>query len=124
MDYLSKRETQIMEALYRLGEGTVSGVLNAIPDPPSYSSVRAQLRILEEKGHLTHREEGAKFIYQPVAERQVAAKSMLSRVVDAFFDGSRSAAVLSLMSEKDMNLTSEQINELEALIAKAREEGR
>ncbi|MCA0360210.1 MAG: BlaI/MecI/CopY family transcriptional regulator [Armatimonadetes bacterium] len=124
MEYLSKRETQIMEALYRLGEGTVSEVLDAIPNPPSYSSVRAQLRILEEKGHLSHREEGTKFIYQPVAERQAAAKSMLTRVVDAFFDGSRSAAVLSLMSEKDMNLSPAQIDELEALIAKARAEGR
>jgi BlaI family transcriptional regulator, penicillinase repressor len=124
MKILSKREQEIMELIYRLGRGSVSEVLEGLASPPSYSSVRALLRILEEKGQLGHEEVNGKYVYFPVQSRRVAARGMLSRVVDAFFGGSRGAAALSLLGDDHLRLSDDEILELEALIKKAKEESK
>lgn len=110
-----------MESVYRLGRATVSDVIGQLADPPSYSSIRAQLRILEEKGHLRHEEVDGKYVYFPVESPKAAGKGMLGRVVDAFFGGSHGAAALSLLGDDRTRLTEAEITELEALIARAKE---
>ncbi|QYK53062.1 MAG: BlaI/MecI/CopY family transcriptional regulator [Fimbriimonadaceae bacterium] len=122
MTPLSKRETQIMEAIYSLGRGSVADVIDAMSNPAGYSAVRAQLRILEEKGHLQHEEKDGKYVYSPVQPKQEAARGMMRRVVDSFFGGSRSAAVLSLLGDDRTKLSEAEIYELEELIRKAKEE--
>src|SRR5689334_8779854 len=94
---LSRRERQVMDALYRLGAGSVRDVLAAMEDPPSYSAVRTFLRLLEEKGHLTHVDEGGRYVYRPVASRSKASKHALSRVVETFFGGSVGDAIAALV---------------------------
>ena len=86
--HLSRRERQIMDALHQRGRATAAEVLAALPDAPSYSAVRALLRILEEKGHVKHRREGARYVYLPRASRETARRSALKRVVSTFFQGS------------------------------------
>ncbi|MBX3113044.1 MAG: BlaI/MecI/CopY family transcriptional regulator [Fimbriimonadaceae bacterium] len=122
MTPLSKRETQIMEAIYKLGSGSVADVIDAMSNPAGYSAVRAQLRILEEKGHLKHGEKDGKYVYFPVQPKQEAARGMMRRVVDSFFGGSRSAAVLSLLGDSREQLTESEIAELEQLIEQAKQE--
>lgn len=122
MTPLSKRETQIMEAIYQLGRGSVADVIEAMSNPAGYSAVRAQLRILEEKGHLKHIDEAGKYIYFPVQPKQEAARGMMRRVVDSFFGGSRGAAVLSLLGDDRTKLSETEISELEELIRKVKEE--
>jgi len=124
MTPLSKRETQIMEAIYQLGHGSVADVIEAMPNPAGYSAVRAQLRILEEKGHLLHKEESGKYVYFPVQAKQEAARGMMRRIVDSFFGGSRGAAALSLLGSDRLTLSDSEIAELEALIKKAKEGGK
>jgi predicted transcriptional regulator len=124
MQRLSKREQQICEILYRLGRGSVADVRAGMADAPSYSSVRAQLRILEEKGLLSHVEESGKYVYFPVESRDVAARGMMGRVVESFFGGRAGAAALSLLGGQGSQLTQAEIAELEALIARAKEEMR
>src|SRR5262249_33519860 len=94
---LSRRERQVMDALFRLGAGTARDVLASIDDPPSYSAVRTFLRLLEEKGHVTHVEEGGRYVYRPVASRTKARKQALARVVETFFDGSIGDAIAALV---------------------------
>lgn len=118
---LSRRERQIMDTIYQLGSASVREVLDAIPDPPSYSAVRAQLRILEEKGHLRHDEDGARYVYHPVVRRESASRSMLSHVVDHFFDGSAASAVSALLDRSDRELPEAELDRLAALIEEARE---
>ncbi len=121
MKILSKREQQIMELIYRLGRGSVSDVLEGLTDPPSYSSVRALLRILVDKGELRHEDVDGKYVYFPVQSRKSAGRGMLSRVVDAFFGGSQGAAALSLLGDEKVRLTVEEIAELEELVLRAKE---
>jgi len=111
-----------MDIIYSAGQARASEVLEALPDPPSYSAVRALLRILEEKGHLTHREEGRQYVYLPTQPRQAAAASALQRVVQTFFGGSVERAVTALLTTKETQLTEEEIARLSALIAAAKEE--
>jgi BlaI family transcriptional regulator, penicillinase repressor len=118
---LSRRERQIMDVLYRLGSGTVNEVLDALPDPPSYSAVRAQLRILEEKGHLRHEEEGPRYVYYPTAEREEVRRSMLGHVVKHFFGGSTEAAVSALLELEDRELPEAELDRLARLIERVRE---
>jgi len=120
---LSRRERQIMDAIYRSGQATASEVLEALPDPPSYSAVRALLRVLENKGHVSHRKQGARYVYVPVQPRNRAARSALAQVVQTFFDGSVEKAVASLVSGADRSLSDEELDRLAELIrdAKARE---
>ena len=116
---LGKRERQIMEAVYRLGRASVSEVLRELSDPPSYSSVRAMLRYLEDKGHLRHEEEGPRYVYLPTARTQDVRGLALSHVVKTFFDGSVSTAVAALLETRP--LSREEHERLTQLLDEARE---
>ena len=120
-DALSRRERQLMDILFARGSASVAEVCTALPDPPSYSAVRALLRILEEKGHLAHREEGKQYIYFPTQERPVAAQSALKRVVQTFFGGSVERAVTALLTEEETQLSDEELARLSELIARTKE---
>jgi predicted transcriptional regulator len=124
MDRLSRRERQIMEIVYRLGSATVADVLKEMPDEVSYSTVRAQLRILEEKGHLRHEEKDLRYVYMPVVAREKARRSALRNVIDTFFDGSAEAVVAALIDRNSAKLSKDELDRLSALIEKARKEGR
>ena len=115
--HLGKRERQIMEVVYRRGRATVSDVLSDLPDPPSYSSVRAMLRYLEDKGHLQHEEEGPRYVYLPTASKQEVRKSALGHVVRTFFDGSVSSVVAALIENSE--LSSEEYERLSRLLDEA-----
>ena len=119
---LSRRERQIMDAVYRLGEATASEVQAALPDAPSYSAVRAHLRILEEKGHLKHRQEGPRYVFLPIVSRDRARHQALRGVVETFFDGSREQMVATLLDSGELN--DEELQRLATLIEQARQEGR
>src|SRR6476661_2161438 len=94
---LSRRERQIMDLLYQLGEATAAEVQERLPDPPSYSAVRAMLRILEEKGHVSHTEDGPRYVFAPVVARDTARKSAVSHLLRTFFDGSVEQAMTALL---------------------------
>lgn len=120
---LSRRERQIMDALHSRTEATAAEILASIPDPPGYSAVRALLRILEEKGHIKHREEGSRYVYFPNVSRQVASRSALKRLVSTFFDGSPVQAIAALLEDGDA-LSERELRKLQEMISKARKEGR
>jgi predicted transcriptional regulator len=122
--HLSRRERQIMDILHARREATAAEVLTVLRDPPSYSAVRAFLRILEEKGHVKHRREGARYVYLPRVSRQIASRSALKRVVSTFFQGSVSQAMAALLENSDTELSDAELNQLKQLISKARKEGR
>jgi predicted transcriptional regulator len=121
---LSRRERQIMDVIYRKKEATGAEVMDNIPDPPSYSAVRALLRILEEKGHLTHRKVGPRYVYSPTVSPEKAKQTALRHVLSTFFQGSVSAAVATLIDIQDRELDTEEIERLEELIDRTRSEGR
>jgi BlaI family transcriptional regulator, penicillinase repressor len=121
---LSRRERQVMDLLYRMGEGTVSEVMAQLPDPPTYSAVRSTLRILEEKGHVGHKEDGPRYVYVPAVAREQAQRAALNHVVDTFFDGSSDHALVTLLRRSDLELSEKQIQKLAREIRKASEEGR
>lgn len=121
---LGRREQQIMEALYDLRQASVSEVLEALPDPPSYSAVRAILNNLEEKGHLVRKKSGKKFLYQPTIARKKAQRSVLQRLVATFFNGSTSQAAASLIEMEGDKLSDEELEHLSQLIEKAKKGGR
>ncbi len=100
---LSRRERQIMDVLFRLGEATAAEVLDALADPPSYSAVRAHLRILEEKGHVGHRKQGPRYVYAPSVAPEKARRSALRHVLRTFFDDSPTAAVAALLDGADLD---------------------
>ena len=116
-DTLSRRERQIMDAIYTRGEATAAEVLEALPDAPSYSAIRALLRILVDKGLLTHRQEGARYIYQPTEPVEQASRSALDQIVQTFFEGSVSNAVAALV---DTKLPPEELDRLEEILRQAR----
>lgn len=120
---VSRRERQILDALYALERATAADILERIPDPPSYSAVRATLRILEDKGHVHHVEEGNKYIYEPKVPREQARQSALSHLVQTFFNGSVSEAVFALV-EGDSKLSAAELADLSDLIERAKREGR
>ncbi len=122
--YLTKREQEIMEHLFQTGELTANELMTKLSGNPSNSSVRTQLRILEEKGVVTHEVIEGKFVYKPIDDRETAAESALASVVKTFFRGSISQTVASLLTQHESKLSSEELSELEQLIAKAKEEGR
>lgn len=123
-DGLSRRERQIMDVIYERGQATAADVLEALPDPPSYSAVRALLRILEEKGHLRHEAEGPRYVYLPTVARDRARKSALRQLLKTFFDGSTEQAVAALLDLSSSNLSDEVLDRLSKLIDQARKEGR
>jgi len=121
---LSRRERQIMDIVYARGEASAAGVHDSLPDPPSYSAVRALLAILVEKGHLKHRSEQGRYIYAPTRRRAQAGRSALRRVLDTFFEGSLEKAVAALLQGSDANLSEEELQRLGQLIQQVRKEGR
>jgi predicted transcriptional regulator len=123
-DPLSRRERQIMDVVYRLGRATAAEVQEALPDPPSYSAVRALLRILEQKGHLRHEQDGPRYVFLPTLPRDKAQRSALKQLVQTFFGGSTAQAVAALLGAPDAKLTDQDLDRLSHLIDKAREEGR
>ena len=121
---LSRRERQIMDIVYRLGEATAAEVMENLPDPPSYSAVRALLRILEEKSHLRHRQEGPRYVYVPTIPVDAAKQSALKHVLSTFFEGSVSQAVAALLDLSQDDLSDAELQRLARLIDQAHQEGR
>jgi len=121
-DPLSRRERQILDILYAKGTATAAEVLDALPDPPSYSAVRALLRILEDKGHARHEAQGTRYVYLPMVPRERARNSALSRIVKTFFDGSAAQAAAALVDSG--SLSDDELAKLSSLIERARKEGR
>lgn len=120
---LSRRERQVMDIVYRAGEVTVAEVLAALPDPPTYSAVRALLRILESKGHLSHRQDGPRYVYTPRVPREEARESALTRLLATFFDGSVERTVATLLDLEAENLSDEELDRLAELVAAAKRKG-
>ncbi len=121
---LSRRERQIMDVVYRRGAATAAEVLEGIPDPPSYSAVRALLRTLEEKGAVRHREEGPRYVYEPTVARETARRSALAHMVQTFFDGSTAQAMAAQLDLNDRKLSREEVDRLARLIEQSKKEGR
>jgi predicted transcriptional regulator len=122
---LSKRERQIMDVIYARGEATVAQVIAGIPDPPMRGALRTLLRILERKGHLTHRKQGREFIYRPTQARGQAGRSALGRVLDVFFGGSLENAVAAHLSDprRAAKMTPDELRRLSDLIDQAMRQG-
>jgi len=121
---LSRREREVMDVLYRLGEGTAADVMEGLADPPTYSTVRALLRILEDKGHIAHRADGPRYVYAPAVGRERARRAAVSHVVDTFFGGSAEKLLLALLRRPDIEMSQEQIEKLARAIGRAGKEGR
>lgn len=121
---LSRRERQIMDVIYRLGQATAQEVVDNLNDPPSYSAVRGLLRILEEKGHVKHRQDGPRYVYHPTVPRERARESALRQLVRTFFQDSPEEAVAALLDMSAAKLSDEELDRLSDLIARARKEGR
>jgi BlaI family transcriptional regulator, penicillinase repressor len=113
-----------MDVVYRLGRATAAEVQESLPDPPSYSSIRALLRILEEKGHLRHEQDGPRYVFLPTVPRDKARRSALRQLVQTFFEGSTAQAVAALLGEPGARLTDEDLDRLSLLIDQARKEER
>jgi predicted transcriptional regulator len=120
---LSRRERQILDVLYRSGRATAAEVQEALPDAPSYSAVRTLLRILEDKGHVRHEQDGARYVYTPTIERNRAKRSALRHLLNTFFDGSATQAIATLLDEDSRRLSKDDRDRLKALIDRARKEG-
>jgi predicted transcriptional regulator len=118
--HLSRRERQIMDIVYARGKASAAAISEALPDPPSYSAVRTLLRILEEKGHLRHREDGPRYVYLPTRSRERESRSALKRVVQTFFQGSLANAVAALVDVEPNKLTPEEFKRIEEIIRKAK----
>jgi predicted transcriptional regulator len=119
---LSRRERQIMDILYRLESASVGQVLAEIAGNPNYSTVRAQLRVLEEKGHVRHEEHGLRYVYAPAVPRDVARRSALRHLVETFFDGSAEKVVAALLGGEVARISPEEFDRLARLIPKGRKE--
>lgn len=121
-DSLSRRERQIMDVLYRLGSATAAEVQDNIPEAPSYSAVRALLRILVDKGHIRHSYDGPRYVYSPIVSRPVAQKSALRQLVKTFFDGSPSNAVAALLDMSGKDLSDAELDRLARIVEQAKQE--
>ena len=121
---LSRRERQIMDILYRLGKASAAEVREAMEDAPSYSAVRAMLRVLEEKGEIKHHEEGLKYVFVPVVGRDKAKRSAVKHMLDTFFGGSPEQAVAALLDVSSTKLTREELERMSKLIEQAKQEGK
>src|SRR3954468_17065605 len=116
---LTRRERQIMDVLYRRGRATAAAVIADLPGSPNSSTVRTQLRVLEDKGHVRHEEEGLRYIYMPAVPRAAARKSALRHVVDTFFDGSAEQVVAAVLGGEATRLSDEDLTRIADLVAKA-----
>ena len=119
---LSRREREILDILHKKGSATVAQVLEVLPDPPSYSAVRSILRILGEKGHVRYREDGKRYLYSPVEAPQAAARSALQHVLSNFFGGSLEQAVKAFLTDRESEVSAEELDRLSAMIEQARKE--
>ena len=119
---LSRRERQIMDALFQRGRATAADILEAIPSPPSYSAVRAMLRVLEEKGHVRHEKDGPRYVFIPTVARERAKKSAIQHMMNTFFEGSASQTVAALLDVSARRLTDDELDRMETLIDEARKE--
>jgi BlaI family penicillinase repressor len=120
---LSRRERQIMDVLYRRGRATAAEVHQELPDAPSYSAVRAKLRVLEEKGHIRHEEQALRYVYLPLVSRDRAKQSAMRHLLETFFDNSAEQAITALLDLKSAALDRDQLSRLSALIERAKQEG-
>lgn len=121
---LTKRERQIMDLLYRLGRATATEIRESLAGQPSDSTVRTQLRVLEDKGHVRHEEHGLRFVYMPTVPRHTARKSALNHLVDTFFDGSHAKVVTTLLGSDASRLSDDDLDRIAEMIASARKAGR
>lgn len=121
---LTKRERQIMDVLYRLGRATAGDVREGLPGSPSDSTVRTQLRVLEQKGHVRHEEEGLRYVYMPMVPRRAARKSALKHLVDTFFDGSSASVVAALLGGEASRVSDEELARIAELVRSARSDVR
>jgi len=120
---LSRRERQIMDFLYQSGRATAAEVQAGMPEPPSYSAVRAMLRVLEEKGHVRHEQDGPRYVYVPKLARDKAKRSALRHVVRTFFDGSTEQVVAALLDARVGEASEQELDRMAQLIEKARKQG-
>ena len=121
---LSRREREMMNIIFRSGKATATEVLEAMAEPPSYSAVRATLRVLEQKGHLRHQHDGTRYVYTPTVNREKARNSALDQLLATFFEGSAANVVATLIEKSKDEMTPEELDRLSQLIADARREGR
>ena len=117
---LTRRERQIMDILYRRGSATAGEVLEDLPGAPTYSTVRAQLRVLEEKGHVQHEEVGLRYVYTPIVSRNAVKQSALRHIVDTFFEGSTHKVVAALLGGESSNVSDDELDRITDLVDKAR----
>lgn len=120
---LTRRERQIMDVLYRRGRATAADVMAALPGEPNYSTVRTQLRVLEDKGHVSHEEEGVRYVYAPAVPRHAARKSALKHLVETFFDGSAEQVVAAVLGGEAARLSDDDLKRIAELVAEARKGG-
>jgi len=120
---LSRRERQIMDILYQKGRATASEIHSGLPDAPTYSAVRAKLRVLEEKGHIRHEEESLRYVYLPVVARDSARRSALRHMVSTFFGGSVEETVAALLDLSAANLSEQDLDRISQMVEQAKKEG-
>src|SRR5216117_1843456 len=120
---LSRRERQIMDVLYQKGRATALEVQESLPDPPSYSAVRALLRILEDKGHVRHEQDGPRYVYLPTIARDNAQRSALRHILQTFFDGSAEQAISALLDDGSSRFSPAELDRLARMIDTARKSG-
>jgi len=120
---LTRRERQIMDVLYRSGRANAADVMAALPGDPNYSTVRTQLRVLEDKGHVVHEDEGGRYVYAPAVPRHAARKSALKHLIETFFDGSAEQVVAAVLGGEASRLSDEDLDRIGGLIEKARKDG-
>jgi predicted transcriptional regulator len=124
ISHLSRRERQIMDIIFQNGHATAAEVQEQLPDPPSYSSVRALLRVLEEKGYLKHKMDGPRYVFSSTIAREKAKNTALKHVMQTFFNGSTEKAVAALLDMSSSDLTEEELDRLSKMIEEARKEGK
>jgi predicted transcriptional regulator len=120
----SRREREIMDALYRLGRASAAEIREQIPEPPTYTAIRTHLSILEKKGHVRHDSDGTRYIYEPLVAREQMGRHAIDSVLQTFFDNSVERAVTALLTREDANIPRGDLDRLARLIDKARKEGR
>jgi predicted transcriptional regulator len=121
---LTKRERQIMDALYKLGRATAAEIMAGVPGAPGYSTIRTQLRVLETKGHVRHEEHGLRYVYMPTVPRHSARRSALRHLVDTFFDGSSAKAVAALLGGEASRVADDELERIAQLVRNARSDPR